>query len=159
MNKTLKILQHNKGNSSYSNKSDQIIEIIDKHKPHIYIINEINVENNDDLAKNMIPNYKLELDNLEICDKKSRTGILIHNDINYKRRHDLETQGTSTVWVQLSHPSRKPILIQGLYRQFQRLGKKNTDTAAAQYQRWGKIIEKWSMAIKENKEIIVLGDF
>ena len=158
MNSTLKILQLNKGNSKFKNRSDQINEILSEHKPHVFIINELNIKSNDNLSKNMFPNYNMEIDNLEISDLKSRTGILIHSDINYKRRRDLETQGTSTVWVQLTHPSRKPLLIQAIYRQFQRLGKANSDSAGAQYTRWEKIISKWKLAMEEKREILVLGD-
>ena len=106
----------------------------------------------------MFPNYTLEIDNLGITDKKARTGILIHNDIQYRRRNDLETQGTSTVWIQLNQAGRKSLLIQGIYRQFQRLGKPNSDTPKAQTLRWDKIIQKWELAMQENKEILVLGD-
>ena len=107
----------------------------------------------------MFPNYILEVDNLEITDKRARTGILIQRDLQYRRRRDLETQGTSTVWIQLNQPGRKALLIQALYRQFRRLGKDNTDTFPAQTVRWNKILDKWELAEKEDKEIISLGDF
>ena len=111
------------------------------------------------LQKNIFPNYKLEVDNLEIVDRKSRTGMLIHSQIYYKRRVDLETQGTSTIWIQLSHPGRKPILVSAVYRQFQRLGVVDSDSIRNKKIRWKKIVEKWEQAAKEDKETIVMGDF
>ena len=35
----------------------------------------------------------METDNLDIVDQTSRTGMLLHNSIHYKRRRDLETNG------------------------------------------------------------------
>ena len=72
----------------------------------------------------MFENYILENDDLDLVDDMSRTGILIHKSLQYKRRRDLESMGTSTVWVQFSYPGRKSLLLQAIYRQFQRLGKK-----------------------------------
>ena len=158
MNKVIKILQLNKGDSDLSNRTDQINTIIDHHKPQLFIINELNTESNDLITRNQFPNFKLEVDNLEITDHRSRTGILIHRDIQYKRRRDLETPGTSTIWIQLNQPGRKSLLIQGIYRQFQRLGKPNTESIRAQTIRWELILQKWEKAISENKEIITLGD-
>ena len=122
------------------------------------MINELNSESCDSISRNSFPNYTMEVDNLEIVDRKSRYGMLIHSQVHYKRRRDLESQGTSTIWVQLSHTGRKPILVQTIYRQFQRLQVHNSDTIQAQITRWNKILEKWELAMTEAKEIIVMGD-
>ena len=39
----------------------------------------------------------MESDNLDIVDKTARTGILVHKDVHYRRRRDLETQVLSSV--------------------------------------------------------------
>ena len=100
----------------------------------------------------------METDNLDVVDKISRTGILIHKSVHYKRRRDLEVQGISSVWIQLTYPGRKPVLVQALYRQFRRLGKAGSHNPASQKQRWELIIKKWEQALLENKEIITMGD-
>ena len=128
MNKLLKIIQVNKGDSDLQNRTDQINDILLTYKPHIVILNELNNYAKDDITKKSFSDYNLETDNLELTDLKSRTGMLINKNIHYKRRNDLETKGTSTLWIQLSHPGRKPILVQGVYRQFQRLGRDNSDS-------------------------------
>ena len=94
MNNTLKILQLNKGNSELHNRTDQLNEILYEHKPHIFIICELNLELNDIITRKLFPNYVLEVGNLEICDQKYWTGMLIRRDIHYKRCWDLESQGT-----------------------------------------------------------------
>ena len=159
MNKVIKIIQIHKGDSHLENRTEHINEILSKHKPHIMVINELNVRLNDTITKNSFGNYKLETDNLEIVDKVSRTGILIHPDINFRRRRDLETPGTSTIWIQLSHPGRKPVLLQAVYRQFQRLDVPDSGSIKSQELRWDKILSKWEVAIEEGKEILAVGDF
>ena len=75
----------------------------------------------DSTSRNQFDNYRMETDSLDITDQTSRTGMLVHNNVHYRRRRDLESIGTSTIWIQLCYPGRKPVLLQALYRQFQRL--------------------------------------
>ena len=42
MNKSLKFLQMNKGNSELYSRTDQLKDIIQTHRPSIFIINELN---------------------------------------------------------------------------------------------------------------------
>ena len=78
MNNVLKIIQVNIGDFALINRSDQLNEILTTQKPHIMIVNELNVELNDNISKNCFGKYKLETDKLQIVDKLSRTGVLIH---------------------------------------------------------------------------------
>ena len=158
MNKTIKFLQINKGNSELSQKTDQIMDLLQLHKPHIVVINELNAKRTDTISRHQFQDYIMESDNLDISDQISRTGILVHKDLQYKRRRDLETVGTSTIWLQLHHPGRKPLMVQGIYRQFQRLGKVGSILPAAQRARWSQIIDKWERATEEGNEIITIGD-
>ena len=131
-------MQINKGNSDLYSRTDQINDLIKKHNPKIIIINKLNYKYGDTVA--------------------ARTGILLHKDVHYSRRRDLETPGISSVWVKLSYPGRKPILVQGFYRQFRRIGKPNSHTPASQHQRWEMFIKKWEKAMQEDLEIISMGD-
>ena len=148
----------NKGNSEFCNRSDQIKLIIKQHNPDIIIINELNIKQHDTMSKLQFQNYKMITDGLDITDQYSRTGMLISNDIHYKRRNDLEAQGLSTIWIQLTYPRRRPILVQGIYRQFRRLVIKDSHTLKAQKQRWSRILDKWQIATNEGLEILTMGD-
>ena len=158
MNNILKIIQINKGDSELFNRTDQINELLEKHKPQLAIINELNLDPYDNITKNMFGEYKLEADNLDITDRKSRTGILVHKTIHYKRMREYETGGTSTVWLKLNHPGKKPILLQAIYRQFKRLGHDGSGTPSNQKKRWSLILSKWQKANETGLEIITLGD-
>ena len=158
MNKSLKFIQINKGDSDLSGRSDQINDLLLQHKPHLLIVNELNLRSTDTVTKHQFDNYSLETDNLDILDQMSRTGVFIHRDLHYKRRRDLESQGTSTVWLQITQPGTKGFLFQAVYRQFQRLGVKGSIKPKFQYQRWNLIVQKWEQAITEDREIVTMGD-
>ena len=95
---------------------------------------------------------------MQKTDNTSRTGILIKNTVRYKRRKDLETKGTSVVWIQVAHKGKKDILIQSIYRQFQRLNHPTSGTITHQFNRWKSIVDKWKTASLENRELITVGD-
>ena len=105
------ILSINKGDSLLPNRVPQINNIIQKYKPQLFCINELNLMRNDDISSFSFPGYKLEVDTLIRTDSAARTGILIREGTKYKRRTDLDTKGTATVWLQVSQQGKKPFLV------------------------------------------------
>ena len=83
---------------------------------------------------------------------------LIHNHIHYKRRRDLEAPGLLTVWIQTKYPGRKPLMIQAIYRQHQRLGIEGSKSLTSQQGRWDRLLTKWEEAATEGHAIIAMGD-
>ena len=118
----------------------------------------MNLDFKDKISGLQFENINLETDNLDVVDEIARTGILIHNQLHYKRRKDLESPGISSVWIQLCHPGRKPVLIQALYRQHQRLGREGSKSILHQQKRWDRILTKWEEAAALGLEIITMGD-
>ena len=112
----------------------------------------------DSVSRNQFPGYTLESDKLDKLDGWSRTGIFIRNNIHYKRRPNLERSGISTVWIQAGLPGKKHFLVHAVYRQFRRLGRKETLTLANQKDRWNQIVDIWAEANLEAREVITLGD-
>ena len=100
----------------------------------------------------------MEHDNLDKTDGWSRSASLIKQNIKYKRRKYLETQGLATTWIQVGLAGSKNFLIQALYRQFRRQGTPGSNSINSQTARWKQLIEKWETALDENREIITLGD-
>ena len=160
MDKTqnMKILQINKNDADLPKRIDQLNHILFTHKPQFLIINELQKHKYDNTSKFQFPGYHLESDKLDKLDGWSRTGILIKSNINYKRRHDLETPGISSVWLQVGQPGAKQFLLQGVYRQFQRLGRDGSKSQPNQQARWNEIITKWEKAVSEGREVLTLGD-
>ena len=155
----IKILCLNKKDADLKHRIDHINFLLDKHKPHFLGLNELQKHKHDTVSPYQFPGYRLEFDNLDKTDGWSRTGILVKNNIKYKRRRDLESEGTSTVWLQVGCTGRKHFLLQCLYRQFQRPGRIASKSQQSQNNRWDTILEKWSLASNEDREIISIGDF
>ena len=157
-NNNYKFLLLNKRDADLKNRLDQINDILTVNKPHFMILNELQKHVNDTTSKYQFPGYRLECDSLDIQDGWSRTAILIKDNIKYKRRLDLEGRGTSTVWIQVGLAGKKHYLVQALYRQYMRQGKPATKSYTQQQMRWEQIIERWSTANNEQREVITLGD-
>ena len=157
-NKNMKFILLNKKDADLRHRIDQVNQILTDHKPQFLILNELQKHKQDKITKHNFHGYKLEHDKLDQLDGYSRTGILIQNQISYKRRHDLESPGLSTVWLQIGTPGTKHFLLQGVYRQYQRLGRKNSISHPAQMERWEQLLANWERAQNEDREILTMGD-
>ena len=140
------------------NRIDQINQILLTQKPQFLVLNELQKHKNDKYSQHQFPGYKLEHDGLDKVDGFSRTGILIQNGINYKRRKDLEDHELATVWIQYGEHNKKHALLHALYRQFQRQGRKDSISHPNQRARWDKILTNWEKAMTEDREITTMGD-
>ena len=89
------------------------------HKPHIFSICEVNAQktiNNTPFC--IYTDYKIEHTKMATLTNRSRNILLIKDDIIYNRRHDLEDDITSTIWIEVKLPKNKPILVSSIYRQW-----------------------------------------
>ena len=84
--------------------------------------------------------------------------MLVKTNIKYTRRADLEAFGISTIWIEIKTKGAKPLLVQALYMQFQRLRTPNTNSIKHQENRWDQICDKWAQAADEDKDLISIGD-
>merc|ERR1712240_873999 len=161
-NNTIKLIQWNKGKANFKNKTNNLESILSKHRPNIISICKANInKDNSTETNNSYKDYKIEHTKMSINTNLSKNIIMIKEDIIYKRRTDLEDQETSTIWIELTTPKNKPILIALIYRQWslpQILNIKNSNSIIKQTERWEKVLGKWEKAIKEKKEVIVLTD-
>ena len=96
-----------------------IDQILSLHKPHIFSLCEANIDRiTNDTHNNNYLDYNIEHTKMSAETNQSRNAILIKNDIIYNRRHDLEDEITSTIWLEVKLPQSKPILISSIYRQW-----------------------------------------
>ena len=75
INRSLKIISWNKGNSYIKNSIDDIRQIILEQKPDILVLNELRFENDNHQAQVLIDGYTLEMDNLRFNYQESRTAL------------------------------------------------------------------------------------
>ena len=160
--KGINCLYWNKGPSFLHNKQLDIETIISTHKPHILGLGEANFRHDHDLVDVQQHGYSLHLDScLENPDLgMARVAVYTHSSLRVKRRHDLEDNTTSAVWLECGLPNQHGILVCVGYRQWRLLGQHDSSSATTleQLARWLTFLEKWEKAVQENKEVIVTLD-
>ena len=161
-NHTIKIMQWNKGKANFTNKTNDLDSILQRHKPNLISMCEANINRNiNTIINNKYKDYNIEHTKMSINTNQSRNIMMIKEDIIYKRRTDLEDETTSTIWIELKLPKNKPILVASIYRQWslpQMLNIKDSHGITQQKERWDKVLDKWQQAISEKKEVIVMAD-
>jgi hypothetical protein len=158
----IKLLHWNKGSSYLTNKHHEIENIIEGHKPHVLGLSEANLKTNHDLNTVQHQDY-----NLHTCPTLgnpaldiSRVVVYTHQSLVVKRRHDLEDDTISAIWLELGLPHKKKIIVCNAYREWQHMGQQDRDsgTVAAQLQRWCMFLDMWEKALQEGKEVVVMMD-
>ena len=159
--KSLNILQWNKGNARFLNRKDDIRVMIEDHQPHIFGICEANLHHNAHLTSMHIPNYKIEVDNLASQGYRSQIVLYISTSVSYKRRNDLEIPLCAMVWIEFHPNDGPPYLLCTGYREWQDQVTKSDDCRSIpnQNDRLAKMTKTWEIASREDKAIIIMGDW
>ena len=148
----------NKGPSHFKNKLNTIKHILHTEKPHIIVIQEANILDKDDIKLLQIPNYRMELDNLILTNGMARLCMLIHEDIKYSRRLDLQNSIEPQITVTV-YQSKQKINVIGYYRQWQTLMNNNrikgSGSIKQQTERFNKTIKVWTKSIEETETIML----
>ena len=156
------IMHWNKGPSLLSNKLTDIEAVIDNFKPHVLGLSEANLRTHDDFTDVQLPDY-----NLHTCPTisnpahgVSRVVVYTHKSITVKTRSDLMCPWISAVWLEVGLPGRHKFLLCNAYREwgYPNQQDKTSRSINAQKERWTMFLDKWEAGIREDKEIIVLGD-
>ena len=118
-NHYLNLAHWNKGNTLFTNKTAQIDQLLNVYQPHILSLCEANIEKMiNDTNNNTYYDYTIEHTKMADITNNSRNIIMIKNNLVYTRRHDLENNNTSTIWIELKVPNCKNLLIASIYRQW-----------------------------------------
>ena len=152
----------NKGSSFLHNKIHDIEDIIESHKPHVFGLGEANFHDDHDISHVQIKDYNLHLDSC-VHDPElgvARVAAYTHKMLRVKRRVDLEDEKIASIWLECGLPNQKSILICIGYRQWQLVKQtdKRSASIAAQLNRWTQFLNKWEIALQEDKEVVVTLD-
>ena len=156
----LKLVTWNKATKNHHNNQNVLDSILTKYKPHILNLCEANLKTNIHSIHNSVINYKIEVTKQSDASNMSRSCLLIHNNVDYIRRFDLEDNDTSNIWIEIKN-KRKNILIMGVYRQWKLTKNVNlpkSHNSSQQKVRLIKTLNKWQQALTENKNCIVMMD-
>ena len=114
----LSIIQYNKGSSYMENVLVPLEDFMQTHRPSITMLSEANFDFNERLDINeryypWLSQYAMEGSKFVGNLKRSRVMSLIRKDLQYKRCHDLEPDGLSSVFLELSISKHKKIYFIG----------------------------------------------
>ena len=156
------IMHWNKGSSILANKLDDIETIVEEYTPHLLGLSEANLRKGDDLQEVQLENYTLHtcptIDNPN--HGVSRVVAYTHKSLRAHTRQDLMNPQVSAVWLEVGLPGKQKFLVCNAYREwgYPNQPDKQSHSVPAQKTWWSLFLDGWEAAIKEDKEIIVLGD-
>lgn len=155
----IKIILWNKGSSKFQKRIPNIKLIINDQNPHIFIINEANI-NLKQLKETSFPDYSIETDKLIHTRGQARTIMLIHEAVNYERCHSLEDEDLSTVWIKAGFKQQRIFLINGHYRQWKLQEDKEglSHKVSQQRIRLSRLLKPWVNLADTGMEVISVGD-
>ena len=92
----------------------------------------------------------------------ARIVLVVKNEIQIEVLENYKDGDTATIWVRVGSSRRNSLVIGGVYREHQQLGRVNANTTrqelmVEQEGRWTKIVKNWCKAGRSSK-CIVLGD-
>ena len=103
INFKLKIATWNKGSTLHQNNMIVLDQILNKYKPDILNLCEANININLHKFQNNVDDYNIEVTKQSTISGISRSCLLVHKDVTYDRRYDLEDDDTSNVWIEIKN--------------------------------------------------------
>ena len=158
---SMKIMQWNKGSSSFRSKIPIIKQQIERHKPDVYIVNEAEIREKDEETLDKIDGYRMEKDNLMMEQGVNRTIIYIKLNLSYNRLKQYEAKNESTISLSIGFYNQKRVIITGFYRQWKLPKNIVPRSYLEQNKRMENQTNLWRKMIESNtkSEIIFMGDF
>lgn len=116
---SITFMHWNKGKSYFHNKLNDLYFLIDKHHPNIVSLSEANVDRTIDQIDYHLDGFNIETTDMKANLNISRSALLIDKRLAYIRRHDLERQYISAIWIEVKLGKKKTVLASSAYRQWQ----------------------------------------
>ena len=161
--RSLKIMEWNMGSRHWTNKRDDVQEIMDELDPDIMYITEANIFKQDPEYLINIDRYKMVYPNTwtNANLEYARIVMLIRTDIIHETMTEMMDDDVSAIWIKILRRGKKKIVIGGLYREHKYIRQDDNDTSVdirEQERRWRKMLAKWQV-VGTGAETIAIGDF
>ena len=158
----LKIIHWNGGGRKWENKLLELECLVEEYRPDLYYISEANLWVGLEDVDMDIQGYTLHLPNTMKSLGHARLALLVKNDINVEIISEKNDTEAAMVWVKIGHGRKNSLLVGGVYRQHQLLGRSDENVTSAQLQqeqerRWSKIVSHWRK-ISLNMKCVLVGD-
>ena len=118
---SLSICHWNLGSKLWKNKRNQIQALVDQDNPDILFISEANLDDLTPPHESLISGYNITLPKTVTRNGTARLVLLTRENIEFKLRDDLMDDIFTSIWIKITRPGSKGLLICGLYREHQYL--------------------------------------
>ena len=158
--KMINICYWNLGSKNWTKKRNQIQALADQFNPDILVISEANLNPETPLYESQIQGYQITFPKSTSINMTARIIMLTKDELNFKVEENLMVESVSSIWIKLSIPGSKPVLICGVYREHQYLGQV-TDWSLQpeeQARRWNTFLRQVERA-SQSSICHLIGDF
>ena len=161
-NSILKIIHWNGGARLWNNKIEEIEALLVEKQPDLCYISESNLWNDLDPDERFIPGYTIHYPNTMDSLFHARIILLSKKDLTVDLLPNLSDKESASIWCKVGRKKNSSLIVGGIYRQHQLLGRTRPDATRNELQleqeiRWSKILKKLKN-ISRNKNCIVIGD-
>ena len=119
--KMINICHWNLGSKNWIKKRNQIQALADQLNPDILVISEANLNPGTPLYESQIMGYQITFPKSTTINLTARVILLTKDELNIKVEENLMEETFSSIWIKLSIPGNKSVLICGAYREHQYL--------------------------------------
>ena len=116
---TILVSHWNLGSKKWINKRNQIQVLVDQTAPDIIFISEANLEESTPVYESVISGYSITLPKTVTINGTARLVMLTKTGLDYTLKADLMCDTVSSIWIKISRPGAKSLLICGVYREHQ----------------------------------------
>ena len=159
---SIKIIHWNGGAKNWEKIFLEIESLLSEYNPDMCFISEANLWGNVDPEDYNIEGYNFHLPFTMNNLGHARLVLLSKIYLNIQICTELVNNEAAMIWTKIGDTNKTSVIIGGLYRQHQLLGRNQRNLTPIQLQReqeqrWLKITKKWKF-ISRHRKCIVLGD-
>ena len=150
----------NLGSKKWTNKRNQIQELVDTDCPDAIFISEANLDELTPLHESVIMGYDITFPKTVVRNGTARLVLLTKLDLDFELLDNLMDDIVSSIWIKISNRGAKGLLVCGVYREHQYLNQQ-TDWSlqpSEQSKRWAQFLRQVENA-RITAACYLIGDF
>ena len=157
---SITVCHWNLGSKKWKNKINQIQALADQNLADLIFISEANLDELTPLHESRIVGYNITLPKTLKINGTARLVLLTRENLEFDLKTDLMDEIFTSIWVKISRPGTKSVLICGLYREHQYLSQDSDWSLqpTEQIKRWSHFLRQVETA-RISSTCHITGDF
>ena len=145
------------------NKKLELENILEEIRPDLCFISESNLWNDTTVHERQLEGHNLIMPLTMTTMDHAWIILIVKDDLEVEVVDQYMDKEVATILVKLRDTKRNSIVIGGVNREHQKLGRTDPDASRMEIQlqqegRWKNIIKKWKMAARNSHICMVIGD-